>query len=380
MIHACAMRGEAEKALDLFKYMTESLGLEPDETLYNSLIHACAVRKDYFLDAWKYAIEMRNKGIKVARWTLNHLLQACGKSGDLTRARLLLRLMMSSESLEYQPDERSFQGLFRAYATAKHKTGARIQIPQDPVFLAPNPSHNSNRGSLDNIELDHLPFLQSSVLTTRKAILTEAKQLLRYIQDFKPSFYSTKILNAYLDVCFTQYDASELRKAYRNYFVPIDTSADADTEPLIGDIEKTPDSTPDPSPEDDEDDYHPVRKPRRNIFTFEIALEYSRRAGALPFAREVWADRMLFCETSEYWNILQPIRRRLDFTAEKLMVQTMAKAGQLKEALDRLKVLQYEFDWTKEDLKPVYDKAREMEDMDAIMDIKVILKLDDRRW
>ena len=228
-----------------------------------------------------------------------------------------------------------------------------------------------------------LPFLQSSVLTSRKAILAEAKQLLRYIQDFKPSFYSTKILNAYLDVCFTQYGSHEFRKAYLSYYAPIDRSADSDcvdTESLSADTEKTSDSTADPSPEGSEDDYHPVRKPRRNLFTFEIALEYSRRAGALPFARQVWADRMQFCESREYWEILHPIRRRLDFTAEKLMVQTLAKVGQLEEALERLKVLQYEYDWTKEDLKPVYDKAREMEDMDAIMKIKSILRLDDRRW
>ncbi|RPB25521.1 hypothetical protein L211DRAFT_836234 [Terfezia boudieri ATCC MYA-4762] len=397
MIHACAMRGEAEKALDLFRHMVDTRGLEPDEQVYDSLIHACAVRKDYFLDAWKYAIEMRDKGMRVARRTLNHLLQACGKNGDLTRARLLMRLMMSSRSPEFQPDERSFQGLLRAYATAKWNPGLRKKAVPQEAFLLPNSKANNKAGSgLGEQEVEGLPFLQGTVLTTRKEILSEARQLLHYIIEYRPWLYSTKILNAYLDVCYVQYGNRELRKVYLVYYSPLDPDKEAefDDEFDFPPPKTEPDNSPDPTPEvdnspDPSTDQSPdpasavkmlKYRPRRNIHTFEIALEYARKSGAIKFARKVWADRMAYCLTQEYWGLFLSVRQRLDFTAEKLMVQTLAKAGNLREALDRLKILQYEYDWTKEDLKPVYDKAREMDDIEAVMEIRSILKLDDRRW
>ena len=401
MIHACAMRGEAEKALDLFRHMVGTRGLEPDEQVYDSLIHACAVRKDYFLDAWRYAIEMRDKGMRVARRTLNHLLQACGKNGDLTRARLLMRLMMSSPSPEFQPDERSFQGLLRAYATAKWKPGVRKKVVPQEAFLLPNSNASNRAGSgLGEQEIEGLPFLQGSVLTTRKEILSEARQLLHYIIEYKPWLYSTKILNAYLDVCYVQYGNRELRKVYLEYYSSLNPDKEAeyddefDPPPPKPEADNSPspstdpppeaDNSPDPSTDSSSDTASEDKKlkyrPRRNIHTFEIALEYARKQGATGFARKVWADRMAYCLTQEYWDLFLSVRQRLDFTAEKLMVQTLAKDGLLREALDRLKVLQYEYDWTKEDLKPVYDKARETDNIEAVMEIRSILKLDDRRW
>lgn len=380
MIHACAMRGEAEKALDLFRHMVDTRGLEPDEKVYDSLIHACAVRKDYFLDAWKYAIEMRDKGMRVARRTLNHLLQACGKNGDLTRARLLMRLMISSPSLEFQPDERSFQGLLRAYATAKLNLGIRKKAVPQEAFLLPRSTASNRAGrDLGEQEIEGLPFLQGPVLTTRKEILSEAKQLLHYIIEYRPWLYSTRILNAYLDVCYNQYGNRELRRVYLGYYSSLNPDKDAeyDDEFDFPPFKAEADNSPDPSSDTDK---KPTYKPPRNIHTFEIALEYSRKQGAAGFARKVWADRMDYCLTQEYWNMFLSVRQRLDFTAEKLMVQTLAKAGLLREALDRLKVLQYEYDWTKEDLKPVYDKARERDNMEAVMEIRSILKLDDRWW
>jgi len=367
--------------------MVDTRGLEPDEQVYDSLIHACAVRKDYFLDAWKYAIEMRDKGMRVARRTLNHLLQACGKNGDLTRARLLMRLMMSSPSSEFQPDERSFQGLLRAYATAKWKAGSRKGVVPQEAFLLPNSSANSRVGSdLCEQEIEGLPFLKGSVLNTRKEILLEARQLLHYIIEYRPWFYSTKTLNAYLDVCYVQYGNRELRKVYSEYYSALSPDKDAEDDdefdfpPSEAEDDIYPDPSTDSSPDVASEDEIPKYKPCRNIHTFEIALEYARKQGAIGFARRVWADRMTYCLTQEYWELFISVRRRLDFTAEKLMVQTLAKAGLLREALDRLKVLQYEYKWTKEDLKPVYDKAREMDDIEAVVEIRSILKLDDRRW
>lgn len=298
-----------------------------------------------------------------------------------------MRLMMSSGNSDFQPDERSFQGLFRAYATALvvYSPNRLKKTSNNADFLLPNSNKKNEIGSIDQTEIDRLPFLQDSVLASRREILAEAKQLLQYIMKYKPDFYSTRILNAYLDVCYMQYGHNELQRIYFDYYAPIDTSqienefADADYAPPAS-TSKNPDDS-DSSPKPIIEDQHPqLVKPFRNIFTFEVALEYARRAGALKFAHKVWADRMQYCATSEYWSLLQPIRRRLDFTAEKLMLQTLAKADRLDEAIARLKVLQYEYDWRKEDLKLVYDKAREMEDMGAVLEIRKVLKLEDRRY
>ncbi|KAF8458225.1 hypothetical protein BDZ91DRAFT_800287 [Kalaharituber pfeilii] len=381
MIHACSMRGEAEKALDLFRYMTEIRKLEPDAAAYSALIHACAVRKDYFLDAWKFAIEMRNKGLKVNRRVLNFLLQSCGRSGDLTRARLLLRLMMSSGGDEYQPDELSFQHLFRAYAASKLRLSQ--SPPPEPLFVGPNPGTD-----LNHVELNRLPFLQDTRLPSKRAILTEAKQLLRYLMHYRPGFYSTRILNAYMDVCLTQHGYHELRRVFRENFAPVAEQPhdpEDDYPPTDPNEEDELDESPtkeDTAGYDEDNDWSEsdVRKPPKNIYTFEIALEYSYKQKALRFARHVWTERMRFCESQAYWDILQPIRKRLDFTAEKLMMETLAKAGALHEALQRLEILQYEYNWKPGDLKVLYDKAREREDMDALRTLRRILRLDERRW
>lgn len=381
MIHACALRGEAERALDLFRYMTETRGLEPDEPAYNALIHACAVRKDHFLEAWKFAIEMRNKGLLVGRWTLNHLLQACGKNGDITRARLLLRLMMSSESAELQPDERSFQNLLRAYAAAKLTPGPNQAFPQDALFLSPLPGGIQK---LDKAKEARLPFLSDQVLTGKKRILVEAKSTLRYIVDFKPEFYSTRILNAYMDVCLTRHGRHEIRRVFTEYFAKVpyidDTPIDSSYDAYSSDTEDASEDAEDELGEGSDEVLRSADKPKKNIFTFEVALEYARKAGNAKFAKQVWEERMRFCQTKSYWDMLQPIRYRLDFSAEKLMLQTLAKAGHLQEALERLEVLRYEYEWKPSDLKPLYDKAREAEDLEAVFALRKVLNLDDKRW
>ena len=393
MIHACALRGEAERALELFRYMTVERGLEPDEKIYNTLIHTCAVRKDYFLDSWKYAIEMRNKGIKVSLWTLNLLLQACGKAGDLTRARLLVRLMMSAGSSEYQPDERSFQHLLRAYATAKLVKGANT-MPQEAFFLGPTPGGN-NGTQLTEEALDKLPFMKAAVLDTKRDILSEATAVVRYISYEKPEFYSTRILNAYMDVCLTQHGHYFLKTTYQYYFA----KADGENEEHAGDFDEPVHYDPthialpqevgleeepekDPTPRATGSTYTPTRakKPPRSLWTFEIALEYARKQRNIIVARKVWGDRMKFCKTAEYWSMMQAVRRRLDFTAESLMMQTLAKCGYLDEALQRLEVLQHEYPWTQRDLKILYDMAIAEEDMGAVERLRKVLKLDDKVW
>ncbi|KAI5790728.1 hypothetical protein DFH27DRAFT_527694 [Peziza echinospora] len=416
MIHACALRGEAERAVDLFRHMTEVRKLKADYKTYNALIHACAVRKDYFLEAWKYAIEMRTNGMKVELWTLNLLLQACGKNGDLTRARLLMRLMMSSGNSEFQPDERSFQHLLRAYATYKPARGTRKTPPNDAFFLGPGFGNQS----LAKEDFESLPFLPAAVISDRKEILEEAKRIVTYMRTERPEFYSTRILNAYMDVCLTQAGSNELVEVFKRYYklvakyIPDTTpvkpqSLEIDTTQLehsefadraiisADDESEIPSSTTVPADQEnpaqyieessydaDNDPELPSSKfdpkPEKNIFTFETALEAAKKRKNIKFGRRVWAERMAFTETPEYWAMLPPIRRRLDNLAEKLMIQLLAKSGCLMEAIERLKVLEHSYEWTREDLKVVYDKALEEENLEAVNILRNVLGMRDNVW
>ncbi|CCJ31268.1 unnamed protein product [Pneumocystis jirovecii] len=91
MIYSCALTGEAERANNLFEEMLSLPDgpLVPTVETYNALIHAFAERKDYFYETWRIAKTMADNNIPMDMKTLNALLRACGKVGDLKKARIL---------------------------------------------------------------------------------------------------------------------------------------------------------------------------------------------------------------------------------------------------------------------------------------------------
>ncbi|SNX82490.1 uncharacterized protein MEPE_01196 [Melanopsichium pennsylvanicum] len=103
---------DAERALDLFREMTTRYSVRPNAEVYNSLILACARRKDFYLEAFRLLREMveletersslsseEEGGVKVLRfapdrYTFNALLQGCARNRDLARARWVLAEMI----------------------------------------------------------------------------------------------------------------------------------------------------------------------------------------------------------------------------------------------------------------------------------------------
>jgi pentatricopeptide repeat protein len=223
MIHACAHAGETERALDLHTDMTERKGIPPTTETYHSLLHACAMRKDYFNEAWRIATEMQRNGFEIGRITLNVLIQACGKVGELVRARLLVRHMMASGMEDLVPDKWTYQNLLRAYATYhapsncrgkfRNKTDQKTIDLDKAAFVQPE-TVLRKRGH--DSAPEEIPFLPKSVLQNAREVVDEAALVVNWLRDTHPELVDTQILNAFLDICLAQSSFSDLKWSYEN--------------------------------------------------------------------------------------------------------------------------------------------------------------------
>ncbi|KAJ2721711.1 hypothetical protein GGI07_003767 [Coemansia sp. Benny D115] len=93
MIHACAKNGEVEKAMNLFEEMISSK-LALSDVTFNSLIHACALRPDYFDEGFRLIQLMEANGFQPDFYTYNTLIYACARKKNLGLARDLFRDML----------------------------------------------------------------------------------------------------------------------------------------------------------------------------------------------------------------------------------------------------------------------------------------------
>ncbi|KAJ2868711.1 hypothetical protein GGI22_000700 [Coemansia erecta] len=93
MIHACAKNGEVEKAMNLFEEMIASQMALSDVT-FNSLIHACAVRPDYFDECFRLLHMMEAHGFQPDFYTYNTIIYACARKKNLGLARDIFKDML----------------------------------------------------------------------------------------------------------------------------------------------------------------------------------------------------------------------------------------------------------------------------------------------
>ncbi|GAC72670.1 FOG: PPR repeat [Moesziomyces antarcticus T-34] len=113
---------DAERALDLFREMTTRYNVRPNAEVYNSLILACARRKDFYLDTFRLLREMVELETERAHaadaepsgmlrfapdtYTFNALLQGCARNRDLARARWVLAEMIRTTMPLFDPEVR----------------------------------------------------------------------------------------------------------------------------------------------------------------------------------------------------------------------------------------------------------------------------------
>ncbi|KAI8812541.1 hypothetical protein BJ742DRAFT_866317 [Cladochytrium replicatum] len=106
MIRACAYTKDAERALDLFREMTQERQLAPTSITFNSLIHACASRTDYYLECFNLFDQMtRIEGFRPTTRTFNVLLLAAARNGDIRRARSIWNELLTKSSEAYVFEE-----------------------------------------------------------------------------------------------------------------------------------------------------------------------------------------------------------------------------------------------------------------------------------
>ncbi|KAI5817533.1 hypothetical protein BZA77DRAFT_309814 [Pyronema omphalodes] len=393
MIHACAVKGEAERALDLFTDMTVRRELVPTEYTYQSVIHACAVRKDYFGEAWKYARIMQQAGLPITIMVFNVLIQACGVVGELTRARLLLRHMSESGNPDIYPNKFTFQNALRAYSNyhaPKNQKTTRNSImekmnlqkegkwpppPEPDAKTAETINYDADAGTwipapqaLQQRNLDNsnkIPFLNKPILSSRREILDEAALIINWLRETKPDIMDTQLMNSYLDVAKSQGYATDFIESYRNDF--------ENPPPIFRTQESQKPKPEDETPEEDaflED----LPKFQRNIQTYHIALQGAVKFRDLEFAKEVFKDRQQFCNSLQYRKVLREQRDKYDFEAEKFLIHALAYKGLLKEAMERVMILYKErgVKWESNQLAPVYVMAIKLEDTDTAATIRAL--------
>ncbi|PRP86496.1 hypothetical protein PROFUN_05278 [Planoprotostelium fungivorum] len=87
-ITLCAKQKRVEKAL-LYLDKMERLQIEPDEVIYNSLIAACAMRKDTYEDAVRIYEKSKANGFLPSYITMTCILNAAAVNGDIKAAEAI---------------------------------------------------------------------------------------------------------------------------------------------------------------------------------------------------------------------------------------------------------------------------------------------------
>ncbi|PWW74959.1 hypothetical protein C7212DRAFT_345866 [Tuber magnatum] len=400
MLHACALEGESERALNLFRDMTNRMKLKPTKETYHALIHALAVRKDYYQEVWRYATEMQQEGFKMDRKVLGTLIHACGKRGDLTRARMLIRHMLGSGKEDIIPDSATYQCLFRAYGNARvRKKRAGFVEGEPPETSVPYVGPDTRLVKReDGFKEDTIPFSQKAILDTPSEVVGEAKRVMEWLWAMKPHLVDTQLVNALLDAYCDKGRYNKFKKLYYTAFADpkesdylgltdlgltaSNTEAEALTpEPSVDapaatvmdtDAGADMDTEPDKNTDRNLPDQLTFReRVPRNLHTFQTALNYAYKARNLSFALEVYHHRMDYLRTKQYYSqYREPERRRLDIQAECSLINTLARCEMLGEAAVLLEATCQKYKIYEPDIATLHIKALQLDDLQTLDVIK----------
>jgi len=254
MIRACAAgvpqpgapgayEADTERALDLFREMTTRHGIRPNKEVYDTLILACARRREHYADAIRLLRELLDDeqaavlapgGGAPPLWadtyTFNALLQGCARTGDLRIARWVLAEMVRSvydgapatvPVERRQPNEETLTNLFWTYAVYKPPllpeqlaevshanqveggagaaraaataaSGAETAVAS-PAAEAGHEAHSAGTDAVSSPEegaddgMDAAPLFTLHLPQTSREVLTEARSLMARILADQPA-------------------------------------------------------------------------------------------------------------------------------------------------------------------------------------------------
>ncbi|PIA14475.1 TPR-like protein, partial [Coemansia reversa NRRL 1564] len=191
MIHACAKKGEVEKAMNLFEEMVSN-NLALSDVTFNSLIHACAVRPDYFDECFRLLGLMEGHGFQPDFYTYNTVIYACARKRNLGLARDIFRDMLKRSLNPEQEDlikidQVTISNMMWAYAG---------YLPAVKNYLR---SEGAPKEVLDKHLVKLINALIPEVVpVANNQVASEAVRLMRfYLEDLKGEV-NTRLLNAYL--------------------------------------------------------------------------------------------------------------------------------------------------------------------------------------
>ncbi|WFD34768.1 hypothetical protein MCUN1_001612 [Malassezia cuniculi] len=212
---------DAERALDMFREMTEFHNIEPTKEVYDSLILTLARRREHYGDARRILrmfFDNETDYMRADAYTFNAFLQGVARTGDLPVARwVLAEMLRSSLNGARGPNEESMTYIFWAYAVYKpphvikpKTSGAAKSLPESsesaPVQVE-SPGRDLDAAAPSTFT-DIVPRTSAEILAEARALMARifadqedsqapAVSLDRPLAMVKPS---VRLLNAFLSV------------------------------------------------------------------------------------------------------------------------------------------------------------------------------------
>lgn len=233
MIKACAIRQEAERALDLVTRMTDS-NVPLSDMAFTFLIQAVGSRPDYYAESFRLFEQMILQGFTPNLYTYNALLDSCSKHGDIARARMIWNDMMqrylddrlssssssSAASSSMKPNIYIVQSMFKVFSHALKLYGKQDPKTEPiwglPAFTSTQPeAEEPLRVPVSSDSNTHGIIFQTGKITPQ-LVVAEANALMSYISGLgkeeggeesigvggtdKLTSLDTRLVNTYLSV------------------------------------------------------------------------------------------------------------------------------------------------------------------------------------
>ena len=333
------------------------------------------------------------------RRVLGTLIQACGKRGDLTRARMLIRHMLGSGKEDIIPNSATYQCLFRAYANAEVVKKCAKFAEDDPLetsvpYVGPDTRLMKQE---EGFKEDTLPFSRNTILNDPLEIIREAKRVMRWLCAVKPDLVDTQLMNAFLDVYCSKAHRFGLKRVYFKAFTDPEesdyielTTSSAEAEDLTPEPNaSTPATTTTTTTTTDTNTRADIdteldrstdggspdqlmfqKRVPRNLYTFQIALNSAYRNRDLSFAWDIYNHRIKYLRTKQYSLYRESERKRLDVQAECSLINTLARCEMLGEAAARLEAACLKYKIYEPDIATLHIKALQSDDFETLNVIK----------
>ncbi|ANB15005.1 Ccm1p [Sugiyamaella lignohabitans] len=367
LLLAAAKQHNIEKVLDLLAEMTTRPlnPLEPNAETYNTLIFACARDERTHIQAWKYLIEMKEKGFDIDRKSINALLYLCGETGEVLLARAMFR-QLCTNPMSY-PDSFAFNCLLNSYSNYKPGIFSPVMASELGTKIRSSFFLNDHLASFSDPDasVSMPPFIPTTMLHSHVQVLAESKALFDFFTDFMPSMINAKVILTYLKVPFKLGYFKEFRSRYRDLTF-FDKPEEADNRGILVEEPEEPEelensdiSTSDESAVAIDRSFRAIP---RNWNTYDLAIKAAVAAGNMNFAQKVWMERGLYRRTPAFKQLPEKVRKSSDFAFAQSMVELHTKCGDIDQALKLIRSTIKLFHWKKYQVADLINKIEEMED------------------